>query len=86
MVSRGAERPGDVRLAPTGAKTESPPLVPRTKEDDAFVVQAADYVANAIYSYYEYDNGIYKDILIPKFNSTQHFPYEHFGKKQLTEK
>ena len=53
---------------------------------DAFVVQAADYVANAIYSYYEYDNGIYKDILIPKFNSTQHFTYEHFGKKQLTEK
>ncbi len=43
MVSRGAERPGDVRLAPTGAERRTnPPLVPRTKEDDAFDLKVAE--------------------------------------------
>lgn len=47
---------------------------------DAFVVQAADYVANAVYISYEYGNDIYKDILIPKVKTIEQFPYGKFGR------
>lgn len=46
---------------------------------DAFVVQAADYVANAIYAYYEYGNNIYKNILMKKMDVIQEFPRKTFG-------
>lgn len=46
---------------------------------DAFVIQAADYVANAIYVNYEYNHGIYKGVLDEKLNVVEHFPYEKFG-------
>lgn len=47
---------------------------------DAYIVQAADYVANALYSKYEYDNSIYSDIIRNSVNQKQHFPYKNFGK------
>lgn len=47
---------------------------------DAFIIQAADYVANAIYSKYEYNNTIYSDIISPIINEIQQFPYKDFGK------
>lgn len=47
---------------------------------DAFIVQAADYVANAIYSKYEYNNNVYSNLLNSKINIVQHFPYKNFGK------
>lgn len=47
---------------------------------DAFIIQAADYVANAIFSCYEYGNNMYSAILIPKVKNIERFPYEKFGK------
>lgn len=47
---------------------------------DAFIIQAADYVANALYSKYEFSNDIYSNILEPKVKERQHFPYKNFGK------
>lgn len=47
---------------------------------DAFIIQAADYVANALYNKFEYGNDIYADILTPVLNETQYFPYKNFGK------
>lgn len=47
---------------------------------DAFIIQAADYVANALYSKYEFDNDIYSSLLCAKINQKQHFPYKNFGK------
>lgn len=47
---------------------------------DAFIIQAADYVANALYAKYEYGNGIYEKLIRKKVNIVQHFPYKNFGK------
>lgn len=47
---------------------------------DAFIIQAADYAANALYNQYEYDNTIYSNILKPKIFIREHFPYKNFGK------
>lgn len=47
---------------------------------DAYIIQAADYVANAVYSECEYGNCIYTDILKSKISIKQHFPYKNFGK------
>lgn len=35
---------------------------------DAFIIQAADYVANALYNKYEYGNNIYSNLLNSKIN------------------
>jgi hypothetical protein len=47
---------------------------------DAFIVQAADYVANALYNKYEYKNNMYSDIIEPVVNEKQFFPYKTFGR------
>lgn len=47
---------------------------------DAFVVQAADYVANAVYTYYEYGNNIYKGVIDSKVTIMEKFPWKKFGK------
>jgi hypothetical protein len=47
---------------------------------DAYIIQAADYVANALYSYYEYGNNEYSNLLKSKTNIVQKFPYRDFGK------
>ena len=48
---------------------------------DAFIIQAADYIANALYINYEFQNNIYKSLIKPKINIVQHFPYKNFGRK-----
>ena len=47
---------------------------------DAYVIQAADYVANALYTKYEYKNDYFSRIVSSKINKIQTFPYEKFGK------
>ena len=47
---------------------------------DAFIIQAADYVANALYNKFEYSNSMYSDIITPVLNEVQNFPYKNFGK------
>ena len=47
---------------------------------NAYHIQAADYVANAIYTKYEYGVSSYYDVLKPSFNKVQLFPYRLFGK------
>lgn len=47
---------------------------------DAYVVQAADYIANALYAKYEYNNDRYFNLIKSKINIFEHFPYEKFGK------
>ena len=47
---------------------------------DAFIIQAADYVANAIYTKYEEGNSIYADLMKDKYKVQEFFPYKLFGK------
>lgn len=47
---------------------------------DAFIIQAADYIANALYTYYEYNSDLYKSLIHHKLNVVQLFPYKNFGK------
>ena len=47
---------------------------------NAYVVQAADYVANALYSKYEYGEHMYSNIFDGKLRTVEHFPYKKFGK------
>lgn len=51
-----------------------------SKSAEGFVIQAADYVANAIYAYYEYGNSTYFDALCPVIKHVQLFPRSKFGK------
>lgn len=48
--------------------------------NDAYIIQAADYVANALYNKYEFNNSLYSDLLDFKINEQQKFPYKNFGK------
>jgi hypothetical protein len=50
-----------------------------SKARDGYIIQAADYVANAIYSYYEYKNGMYYDLLQPVKSKIELFPRKKFG-------
>lgn len=47
---------------------------------DAYIVQAADYVANAIYTQYQYDIKMYSDCIESKINVRDRFPENQFGK------
>ena len=47
---------------------------------DSYIVQAADYVANAIYTHYEYSNDFYKNQINHKIHITDFFPIGKFGK------
>ena len=47
---------------------------------DAFIIQAADYVANAIYGKYEYDVSIYFNRIQPIIVKELLFPRDLFGK------
>ena len=46
---------------------------------DAYVIQAADYVANAIYAKYEFHESLYFDLLVPALHKTLEFPWQKFG-------
>ena len=47
---------------------------------DAYIVQAADYVANAIYTQYEYDNTVYSNCIQNKIRVRNQFPRGQFGR------
>ena len=47
---------------------------------NAYIVQAADYVANAIYAKYEYGRTLYFDVLKNNFKVVEEFPRDKFGK------
>lgn len=49
-------------------------------DSNAYPVQAADYVANALYGLYEYNDNIYYDRFKEKVNHKVRFPYKSFGK------
>ena len=46
---------------------------------DAYVIQAADYVANAIYAKYEFNEALYFDLLVPALHKELEFPWRKFG-------
>ncbi len=46
---------------------------------EAYVIQAADYVANAVWTRYEYNYDTYADILNKKYQIQERFPYKMFG-------
>lgn len=46
----------------------------------AYPVQAGDYVANAIYGWYEYDDKIYYNRFHTKIRYALKFPFRYFGK------
>lgn len=51
-----------------------------SNDKNAYVVQAADYVANALYGYYEYNDKIYYERFKYKLNISLLFPRKLFGK------
>lgn len=51
-----------------------------SNDKNAYVVQAADYVANALYGYYEYNDKIYYNRFKHKLNINLLFPRKLFGK------
>ena len=48
--------------------------------NNAYIVQAADYVANSLYSHYEYENSLYTSLLTGKYKVQMLFPWQFFGK------
>lgn len=51
-----------------------------SNDKNAYIVQAADYVANALYGYYEYGDGIYYNCFKHKLCVDIPFPWKLFGK------
>lgn len=47
---------------------------------NAYIVQAADYVANALYGYYEYNDNLYYNCFISVIGNALLFPKHSFGK------
>lgn len=45
---------------------------------DAFIVQAADYVANAVYSKYEFNNDLYIKVMQKAIKHVEKFPKKNF--------
>ena len=52
----------------------------------AYIVQAADYIANAIFAYYEHGYKSYYDIIESKIDTVELFPRRKFGKDTVTMK
>ncbi|HOO11524.1 MAG TPA: DUF3800 domain-containing protein [Bacillota bacterium] len=52
-----------------------------SKSRKGYIVQAADYVANAIYSFYEYNYRLYYDLIKCKNKCYELFPKSKFGTK-----
>lgn len=50
------------------------------KAKDAYIVQAADYIANAIYEYYEYGDKTFYNQFSSKIKHQLLFPWRVFGK------
>ena len=47
---------------------------------NAYPVQAADYVANALYGWYEYKDKLYYNRFRSKIHNALKFPHSSFGK------
>ena len=45
----------------------------------AFVIQAADFVANAIYTKYEHGYDLFYKVLKNNLNCVEEFPFDKFG-------
>ena len=50
---------------------------------NGYVIQAADYVANTVYSYYEYNHKSYYNIISHKINAVEEFPRSKFGQLEV---
>lgn len=51
-----------------------------SNDKNAYIVQAADYVANALYGYYEYGDKVYFECFKNKLDAILLFPWKSFGK------
>lgn len=49
-------------------------------DKDAYIVQAEDYAANALYGFYEYNDDVYYNCFRNKVNVKFLFPRRYFGK------
>lgn len=49
-------------------------------DKNAYIVQAADYIANALYGFYEYNDGIYYNQFKHSIDVALRFPWKLFGK------
>ena len=49
-------------------------------DSNAYAVQAADYVANALYGHFEYGDTLYYGIISPAISKPLFFPKKEFGK------
>ena len=50
---------------------------------NCYAIQAADFIANSVYSYYEYNHDYFYNILKPKVVQRELFPYKSFGKEKV---
>ena len=50
-----------------------------SKSANGFIIQAADYISNAIYSFYEYRYDLYYNKIKTKIFAHDLFPREKFG-------
>ncbi|MBT2634526.1 DUF3800 domain-containing protein [Bacillus sp. ISL-26] len=50
---------------------------------NCYAIQAADFVANAVNSFYEYKHDYFYNIAAPKIVQKVNFPYRSFGKKKV---
>lgn len=55
-------------------------VVDYVESHNSYSVQAADFVANAIYTKYEHEYDYYYDLLSSKMCKIDHFPYTKFSK------
>lgn len=49
-------------------------------DKNAYIIQAADYVANALYGLHEYNDDVYYNCFKSVVNTNIFFPWKHFGK------
>lgn len=53
------------------------------ESQNSYAIQAADFIANAIYSKYEYGNELYYDIIKHKVVQNELFPKRFFGQSKI---
>ncbi|KAA6450326.1 DUF3800 domain-containing protein [Bacillus swezeyi] len=58
-------------------------IVNYLESHNCYSIQAADFVANAVYSFYEYKHDYFFNILKPKIEHAEEFPYKNFGKEKM---
>lgn len=53
------------------------------ESQNSYSIQAADFIANAIYTKYEYGKNYYYDLIAHKIIQKEHFPWKYFGKQKV---